>query len=121
MEITFLTYIFLGLLLGAWWARSTLREHADSEDAYELRIIAVYQIAYTLVGTGIFLYWYCYINKGIRIQESITFVMFGIIFVFMYDLLVERPAGILGGPRVPFVTKEKMDKVRVFLSPYFRA
>lgn len=120
MEITFLAYIFLGLLLGAWWARSTLQEYPDSGDAYELRIIAIYQTAYTFVGTGIFLHWYFRIGKEIRTQESITFVVFGVIFVFMYDLLAERSAGIMGGPRVPFVTKERMDKIRAFISPYFR-
>lgn len=121
MEITFLTYIFLGLLLGAWWARSTLQEYPDSTNAYELRIIAIYQTAYTFVGTAILLHWYYRISSDIRIQESIVFVGFGIMFVFLYDLLAERPTGILGGPRVPFVTKERMDKIRAFLAPYFRA
>jgi len=119
MEVTFLIYIFVGLLLGAIWARSTLQEYPQSEDAYELRFIQRYQTRYTFVGVSALFLWYYLISAIIRLQESIAFVLFGIIFVFWYDLRVDRPAGIMGGPRVPFINKNRVDRIRTTLSRYF--
>lgn len=115
MQVFLLLYIFLGLIMGAIWARSTLQEHPHSNDRRELRVIQFHQTVYAVVGTLYFLYWYNYVRKVITLEDSVLFVVVGYLFVFFYDILTERPLGIMGGPGVPFISRNVIEKIQRLL------
>jgi len=118
MQVFFLIYIFLGLIMGAAWARSTLKEYPESEDGYELNFIRLYQSWYAFAGIAFLLLWYDFVSQEIRFQEAFLFLFLGWFFVFLYDLRIERPEGLMSGPGVPFLNKSQMDAVRTVLSRY---
>jgi len=115
VQIFFLLYILLGLLTGAIWARSTLKEYPESEDKLELRIIQRLQTTYTIAGTLLYLHWYIYVRRVITVYESVLFIVIGYIFVLTYDILVERPDGLMGGPGVPLISRNIIKRIQRFL------
>jgi len=104
--------------MGAAWARSTLKEYPESEDGYELNFIRLYQSWYAFAGIAFLLLWYDFVSQEIRFQEAFLFLFLGWFFVFLYDLRIERPEGLMSGPGVPFLNKSQMDAVRTVLSRY---
>ena len=111
-SLSLLLYIAVILLLGVWWSTLTIREYPQSIDLRELRFV----IRYQLVGfTFLLVFSATYLAQvGTRIHPwvSIPYVLWGFLFVFIYELFIERPPGMLGGPGVPFVNREIMTAAR---------
>jgi len=108
----FWTCLTLILLFGSLWAKMTIKEYPESEDKYELMVILIYQTVFAIVGgVGSFV-WYNYVKRVAGLLEVIMFMLFGFVFLLYYDIWIERPEGVMGGPGVPFVSKKIIAKIR---------
>jgi len=116
VRVTFLFYVFGSLFLGSLWAHYTLKEYPESEEYNELGFIRRYQALYALSGASITAYWYHRFSLAISLSDSIFYVIWGLMITFFYDLRIERPAGIMGGPGTPFISRELMEKIKRLLS-----
>lgn len=112
MKVSFLIYVALILLLGAFWARSTRQEHPETTDATELFVITLHQPV--LAFEALLLYVYLRVSAGgiLTLALVIPIIVFGWLFVFAYEAYVPRQEGVAAGPGVPFISKTRMDKVR---------
>ena len=119
-KASFLIYITLILLLGARWARDTLKEYPQSKDRFELHIIDSHQKVHAILGSVAYALWYFFVRRNVTLVEASYFIIFGWVFVFQYELFIPRPRGIIAGPGVPFVNKERMDKVRNLVLKFFQ-
>lgn len=110
---TFLIYIAIILILGAVWARRTLYENPESADGKELGVIENLQIAVGIALLGIYVYFHIVFEmRTIRLPETITYLLVGWVLVSAYEYRLERVRGILGGPGVPFINREQLNKLR---------
>src|SRR3989338_4345872 len=114
-QLSFMIGIVLILILGAYWARRTSREHPESPDSIELWIIQKLQTRVATVVSVAIVAWYYMVGSMITLAESIYFVIFGWAFVLVYEVIVERPGGIESGPGVPFVSKQQLRAVKFFV------
>ena len=111
-SIFILQFIALVLLLGSAWATITLREYPKSRDKRELKVIQEDQLYWGIVSEGFFIFCYFAVGTEINIVIAITIVVFGWLFVFFYERQIKRQKGLLGGPGVPFLKREIMEKIR---------
>ena len=81
-----------------------------------LLFIQRYQLTSLALLTGFTIVYYVQVGAEIHRWVSIPYVLWGFIFVFFYELYVERPPGILGGPGAPFVNREIMALIRNLIS-----
>lgn len=114
-QVLFFGYILLEMLLGVLWAWWTLQEYPESENKHELAIIMRYEGVYSILGFMVLGYWYFVIGKVVRLQESIAFIIMAFLFLFLYDILLSQPRGLIGGPRTPFVSRNFIDKMKNLL------
>ena len=115
MKVSFLIYVACTLFLGAVWAHSTMKECPQTTDVIELNIIKVIQPVMAFGILAFYLFWRTTASHTMTFRHAVVFVLFGWISVFNYESFVPRPVGIEAGPGVPFVNKEKMDRVRAFM------
>ena len=112
----FLIYVSFILILGASWAFVTLQEYPQSDDIRELEITEKFQpVAAIIALTFLFIRWYNWGDEPMVLGEISLIMFVGWIFVFLYELGQERRhAGIMFGPGVPFVSRERVGKVKQF-------
>lgn len=111
-EITLLYYTGIILVLGAWWARMTISEYPNSDDIQELRFIQWYQLTAFVGQLLVTIIWYRSLGPTLAWWGAMLLNFFGMAFVFVYELRIERVPGILGGPGVPFVSRQVMTRIR---------
>ncbi len=111
-SIYVLHFVALILLIGCWWARVTLKEYPKSEDKKELDFIQQYQFRLAVVVEAGFMIRYFVSNEKVSMGETVVILVMGWICVFAYEWVHERPEGLLGGPGVPLLGREKMNKLR---------
>jgi len=109
---SFLFYILLILGLGTWWAKITLREHPSSADERELTFIQEYQQKIIVLLIFFFIPVIFQAQVITNWLHSLFIIVYGILFVFFYELEVERDQGVLGGPGVPFISRQTMRRIR---------
>jgi len=114
---TFLIYIVVILLVGIVWATRALSENKESEDKKELRIIEQMQflVAIILIGTYVYVHVVLEVER-VGIYETTIFLVAGWLFVFIYEWGLDRPDGILGGPGAPLMTRERIRRIKAFIS-----
>ncbi len=101
--------VFCVLALGVYWSVRTLRDYPRSNDRREFELIQVYQ---TLAMVGV-LGWYKFVaGTTLQIWETTALIVFGWLFVFVYEFSLDRPHGMTGGPGIPFVNRERLEKIR---------
>lgn len=111
-DIFFLVYIVLVLVFGFFWAHCALQEYPNSSDKTELRAIRVVQPLVAVVGSLIVYLWSRYIGDVISLYGAIFLLILGLLYEFSYDLFAIRKRGIEGGPLIPLITRERMDRIR---------
>lgn len=111
-DARFLVYLVMILALGVWWAHVTLQEVPGTEDAEELRFIRIYQSVATIVVFALYHIWLDRLGREFQWWASFILITIGYIFVFIYELRIERTTGLLGGPGVPWLGREVMAKIR---------
>ncbi|MEK7637228.1 MAG: hypothetical protein AAB402_02420 [Patescibacteria group bacterium] len=111
-KVSVIGYVAAILLLGAWWARIAVREHPASQDLYEFRFLSVYQAICSAALIALLASYYIFVGQYIPWWVAIPFNLIGALFVFLYELKIERPIGVLGGPGVPFIHRDLMMRIR---------
>jgi len=113
-NIFFLVYVSFVLWLGASWAFVTLREYPQSDDIRELKITETFQSASGFGPLIVFAFHrYNWGYEPMSPFEIVGVVLIGWFFVFVYELRQERPyTGIMFGPGVPFVNRERLEKIK---------
>lgn len=111
-SIYLLLFIALVLFLGVWWAKVTLGEYPLSKDKEELTIIKKYQSVAAVIALTVFSFYLVTKRMEMDLFTTIFTVLGGWAFVFVYELDIEREKGILGGPGMPFLNRERMERMR---------
>lgn len=120
IQPSFALYIFSGMLFGALWVFLTLQEYPKSQDRRELIIVGIYETSTAVIGLVAFVLWYRYISKTIRLQESLTFIIFVFIFTLGHDILLPQPLGLIGGPRTLLIPRKTVDKIGYYILRPFK-
>jgi len=109
-----LLYVAIVLCLGAYWALIILQDYPQSDDVHEIKVTKTLQPIAGLSTFALFavrLYYEGY--EPISLGESFFIVFLGWSFVFVYELRQERRhTGIMFGPGVPFVSRERVEKLK---------
>lgn len=113
-DARFLVYLVLILGLGVWWAHVTLKEAPGSPDEKELKFIRAYQSQVLAIIIGVYQFWRTNFGNEFRWWASFVLIAIGYAFVFRYELRFERPAGLLGGPGVPWLGRKAVSSIRKF-------
>lgn len=114
-NVFFVGYIALVFLLGAYWAHSTLTEYPRTEDRRELLVIQVVQLLTAVTGGVSSLLWYTYVGELIFFGGLSMLYFIGWTYDFAYELFAPLRVGLEGGPGVPFVGREHMNRLKTFL------
>jgi hypothetical protein len=114
-DILFVVYIMLVLFLGAYWARSTLRELLDERDFRELRVIMTIQSITAVTGGTASLLWYWYVGQLLSFGGMAMLYVIGWLYDLSYDLFAPSREGLAGGPAVPFMSDRNVERLRRFL------
>ena len=118
-DVSFLVYVSIIFLLGAFWAQATRKEYPESGDRDELMIIQYVQPMEGLIIFIIFQTRVIYLDYDpLYLLEVLSLVFFGWSFVLVYELdLLERRryTGIMRGPGVPFISFRNLERFRKFL------
>ncbi|MBI2100348.1 MAG: hypothetical protein HYT48_03375 [Candidatus Vogelbacteria bacterium] len=115
--LLFLFYLAMVLLLGAWWAKKTLRGYSSSDDWVELKTIQTLQtIAGALVLAAFF-----FLHFVLHVTTVNSIIMFSVVvwwwvFLLFYEMGIPRVTGIGSGPGVPLLSRRDVRKIRGWLS-----
>ena len=115
MNIFFLLWIALIFYLGGWWAFITIREYPQTSDRTELAVIAFpLAIVFGSFALGSLFYLYFYLAEDTLKASIVVGMIAGMwAMLFMYEINIPRTTtGIMAGPGVPFVPKERVDAIR---------
>ena len=118
---TFLIYVAVILFAGVLWAIAVMREHPESEDKTELETAESLQTIVAGVLVVAYLYLHIVLEVGaVGILETIFYLGGGWAFVFYYEFCLDRESGILGGPGILFLSRQRIDVLRVKFSRFTR-
>lgn len=113
--IAFLFYIALIFALGILWAEWTLQEYPNSPDRQELRLIRSNNIGWCIIALLFWALWERNVGPEIGLWGTVTLILIGWGMVLFDEALVDRPSGILAGPGVPFISRERVLRFRALM------
>lgn len=82
-----------------------------------MRFLEIYQSMFCASLVMILAGYLVFVSSTMVWWLAIPFNLIGAFFVFLYEMFIERPIGVLGGPGVPFVNRELMARIRKKISP----
>lgn len=111
-SIDFLPYLSVVLLAGVAWARFTLQEYPESADQEELGVVRRLQLPLAGLTILFWIGWRFFVGPVVNFGLVAGVILIGWAFVLWYELEIERPLGLFGGPGVPFLPRTRLAKMR---------
>lgn len=99
----FLLHISLIFLFGAIWAMRT-EPRASDGDVRELRIMRATHFASSAM---LFLFYLAWRGRPLTWSKAMQVMVIVGFLTFIYEILVDRPKGIIGGPSFPFLVRSR--------------